>query len=106
MGGACCRFVARRGLVLSAGVWSGQLLAAASGDARYSALLQPRRGHLLEVAAPPGMAPVRHGIMEAGYTKVGGLQGPACSRAAGLRCCRTGCCGHETATAVVEADLV
>jgi hypothetical protein len=63
--------VARRGLVLAAGVWSGQLLAAVSGDQRYSALLQPRRGHLLEVVPPAGMAAVRHGVMEAGYTKVG-----------------------------------
>jgi hypothetical protein len=59
----------RRGVVVASGVWSGHLLADASGDARWRSLLAPRRGHLLELARPEGMPPVRRGIMELSYTR-------------------------------------
>jgi hypothetical protein len=63
------RVRARRGLVVAAGVWSGHLLAGASGDERWRSLLAPRRGHLLELARPEGMPPVQRGIMELSYTR-------------------------------------
>ncbi|PNH06143.1 hypothetical protein TSOC_007518 [Tetrabaena socialis] len=66
---AAAGVTARHALVLSAGVWSGGLLAGATGEAGWGRLLQPRRGHLLELAAPPGAATVRHGMMEMSYTK-------------------------------------
>ncbi|KXZ41516.1 hypothetical protein GPECTOR_420g277 [Gonium pectorale] len=66
------RVTARRALVLSAGVWTGGLLATATRDPRWGSLLQPRRGHLLEMPAPSGMPPVSHGMMEMSYTKAGG----------------------------------
>ncbi|GBF90631.1 hypothetical protein Rsub_03203 [Raphidocelis subcapitata] len=59
----------RRGVVVASGVWSGHLLADASGDVRWRSLLAPRRGHLLELARPEGMPPVRRGIMELSYTR-------------------------------------
>ncbi|GIL53568.1 hypothetical protein Vafri_9144 [Volvox africanus] len=64
-----CRIHARHALVLSAGVWTGDLLSAATGTPAWSHLLQPRRGHLLEMPRPEGMPPVTHGIMEVSYTK-------------------------------------
>ncbi len=67
---AVCRHLARKALVLAAGVWTGGLLAGATGDAGWEALLQPRRGHLLEMPAPEGMPRVVHGMMEMSYTKV------------------------------------
>ncbi|GIL53567.1 hypothetical protein Vafri_9144 [Volvox africanus] len=63
------RIHARHALVLSAGVWTGDLLSAATGTPAWSHLLQPRRGHLLEMPRPEGMPPVTHGIMEVSYTK-------------------------------------
>jgi hypothetical protein len=63
------RVRARRGVVVAAGVWSGHLLADASGDERWRSLLAPRRGHLLELARPEGMPPVSRGIMELSYTR-------------------------------------
>ena len=56
-------------MVVAAGAWSGQLLAAATGQPSWQQLLQPRRGHLLELQPPKGMARVNHGIMEVAYTK-------------------------------------
>ena len=55
---------------MAAGAWSGQLLAAATGDAVWGAAFRARRGHLLELAPPAGMPPLKHGLMEATYTKV------------------------------------
>ena len=59
----------RLGTILAAGVWSGPLLSAVTGDARWSRLLQPRRGHLLELQRPEVMPPIRRGMMEMSYTK-------------------------------------
>lgn len=56
--------------MLAAGVWTGGMLAGATGDPGWEALLQPRRGHLLEMPAPEGMPRVAHGMMEMSYTKV------------------------------------
>lgn len=47
------------------------MLSELTGEAGYAQLLQPRRGHLLEVAPPQGMAPLKHGMMEMAYSKVG-----------------------------------
>jgi hypothetical protein len=55
------RVRARRGVVVAAGVWSGQLLAGATGQPAWQQLLQPRRGHLLEIPLPDGMPPVHTG---------------------------------------------
>ncbi|GIL84910.1 hypothetical protein Vretifemale_13484 [Volvox reticuliferus] len=63
------RIHARHAVVLSAGVWTGDLLSAATGTPGWSRLLQPRRGHLLEMPRPVGMSPVTHGMMEVSYTK-------------------------------------
>ncbi|KAG2442112.1 hypothetical protein HYH02_009601 [Chlamydomonas schloesseri] len=63
------RVRARHALVLAAGVWTGGLLAAATAEPQWQALLQPRRGHLLELPQPAGMPRVAHGIMEMSYTK-------------------------------------
>lgn len=66
----CCRVQARKGVVVTAGAWSGDLLADNLADDRWRSVFQPRRGHLLEVQAPPSMPPLRHGLMELGYTQV------------------------------------
>lgn len=63
------RLVVKEAVVVAAGVWSGELLGAFTGDQRWLGVLRPRRGHLLEVEAPVGMAPLRHGVMEVSYTK-------------------------------------
>eukprot|EP00879_Flechtneria_rotunda_P025536 GHRR01027138.1.p1 GENE.GHRR01027138.1~~GHRR01027138.1.p1 ORF type:complete len:339 (+),score=94.72 GHRR01027138.1:908-1924(+) len=60
---------ARHGVIVAAGVWSGQLLSAVTGQAAWQQLLQPRRGHLLEIAPPPGMPPLNTGMMELSYTQ-------------------------------------
>jgi glycine/D-amino acid oxidase-like deaminating enzyme len=60
---------ARRGVVVAAGVWSGRLLADATGVPAWQQLLQPRRGHLVELMPPPGMPPLHSGMMELGYTQ-------------------------------------
>ena len=59
-------------VVLAAGAWTGRLLASIPQLAgqRWDARLLPRRGHLLEVVPPRGMAPLRHGLMEAEYAQV------------------------------------
>lgn len=72
--------------MLAAGAWTGRLVAEsglASGQglgsaAAWAAAFQPRRGHLLELARPPGMAPLTCGLMEASYAKVRG-KGMPCS---------------------------
>lgn len=50
-------------------MWTGPLLATALNRPAWSALLQPRRGHLLELPPPPGMPTLNHGVMEMSYTK-------------------------------------
>ena len=57
--------------MLAAGAWSGDLLAAITGNDRWREVFKPRRGHLLELDVPAGMSPLRHGLMEMGYTQVG-----------------------------------
>ena len=65
-----CRLLARQGIVVSAGAWSGQLLQAATGDRGWGDAFKSRRGHLLQVEPPVGMPPLRRGLMEADYSKV------------------------------------
>ena len=65
-----CRVTVRRGAVLSAGAWTGQMLADMLGDPRWEALFRPRKGHLLCFQGPTGMPPLHHGMMEMGYTQV------------------------------------
>lgn len=65
-----CRITTRKGVVLAAGAWSGKLLGSTTGDARWQEVFKPRRGHLLELDPPAGMPPLRHGLMEMGYTQV------------------------------------
>ncbi len=63
--------------MLAAGAWTGSLVAESglasgqgSGPAKtWPAAFQPRRGHLLELPRPPGMAPLSCGLMEASYAK-------------------------------------
>ena len=64
-----CRIHAQQGVVVSLGAWSAAFLAEQLADARWAGAFRPRRGLLLEMPRPPGMAPVRHGLMEMGYTK-------------------------------------
>ena len=62
--------IARAGVVLAAGAWSGAFLAKhpwANPD--WADAILPRRGLLLEMARPEGMPPVQQGMMEVGYTK-------------------------------------
>lgn len=56
--------------MVAAGVWSGELLSQATGEAAWAKALQPRRGHLLELPRPKGMPVVKRGMMEMSYTKV------------------------------------
>ncbi|KAK9830316.1 hypothetical protein WJX72_010961 [[Myrmecia] bisecta] len=65
------RVQARLGVVVAAGAWTSKFLCASlPGIAGgWATQFQPRRGHLLEFEAPEGMPPVRHGLMEMGYTK-------------------------------------
>ncbi|MEW5314340.1 MAG: hypothetical protein WDW38_005848 [Sanguina aurantia] len=64
------RIVGRCGLMVAAGVWSAQILADATAETGWAGMLQPRRGHLLELLQPPaGMPVIKHGIMEMAYTK-------------------------------------
>jgi glycine/D-amino acid oxidase-like deaminating enzyme len=69
----CClnlnRIRAKLGVVIAAGTWTGPLLAAATGTPSWQRMFQPRRGHLLVLPPPEGMARVNHGIMELAYTK-------------------------------------
>jgi len=59
----------RLGACVTAGVWSGELLSQATGHPGWAKLLQPRRGHLLELRPPAGMPAIKHGVMEMSYTK-------------------------------------
>ncbi|KAL3150373.1 hypothetical protein ABBQ32_000212 [Trebouxia sp. C0010 RCD-2024] len=63
------RMTTRKGVVLAAGAWSGSLLGSTTGDARWPDVFKPRRGHLLELDPPAAMPPLRHGLMEMGYTQ-------------------------------------
>lgn len=68
---ASCRVEARRGLVLAAGAWTGQLLdAALAVQPTWAPLFRPRRGHLLELQPPASMPRLQHGLMEVSYTQV------------------------------------
>ncbi|DBA78931.1 hypothetical protein WJX77_006610 [Trebouxia sp. C0004] len=63
------QLVTRKGVIVAAGAWSGHLLSTATGDDRWREVFKPRRGHLLELQLPAGMPPLRHGLMEMGYTQ-------------------------------------
>lgn len=80
---AVCRIMTRKGVILAAGAWSGSLLGSTTGDTRWHEVFKPRRGHLLELDPPAGMPPLRHGLMEMGYTQVSCI--PLCFRFA--MCC-------------------
>ena len=56
-------------VVLAAGAWSGRLLAQALDESSWQTSLEPRRGHLIELSRPRWMPPLRHGLMEVGYTR-------------------------------------
>lgn len=45
-------------------------MAAATGDDAWGGAFRARRGQLLQVAPPWGMPPLKHGLMEADYSKV------------------------------------
>eukprot|EP00878_Enallax_costatus_P025085 GHUV01026806.1.p1 GENE.GHUV01026806.1~~GHUV01026806.1.p1 ORF type:complete len:441 (+),score=126.12 GHUV01026806.1:624-1946(+) len=60
---------AHQGVVVAAGVWSGQLLADCTSQTGWQRLLQPRRGHLLEMQPPAGMPRLNSGMMELSYTQ-------------------------------------
>ena len=61
-------------VLVAAGAWSAELLAqhAPAPGVDWRRVLRPRKGHLLQLERPPGMPPLRHGLMEAEYSKVGG----------------------------------
>eukprot|EP00891_Asterochloris_glomerata_P004689 jgi/Astpho2/4689/fgenesh1_pg.00067_%23_177_t len=63
------RVAVRRGAVLSAGAWTGQMLTDMLGDPRWEALFRPRKGHLLCFQRPTAMPLLHHGMMEMGYTQ-------------------------------------
>ena len=61
--------------MIAAGAWSGKIIsdALASSPAtatEWEGALRPRKGHLLDVPMPAGMPPLRHGLMEIGYSAV------------------------------------
>ena len=66
---------ASRGVILTAGVWSGEILSQHFGDDRWKGLLQPRRGHLIEVDRPAGMPVLKRGTMEVKYSRHYSQQG-------------------------------
>lgn len=68
--GALNRYKATKAVVLAAGAWSGQILAAALGNAQWQNAFSPRKGHLLEVELPNNMPALRQGLMEGSYASV------------------------------------
>jgi len=60
---------ARLGVVVAAGAWSGGWLARALGDAAWEEAVTPRRGHLLELDPPEGVAQLTRGVMEVEYSQ-------------------------------------
>lgn len=64
-----CRLHAAQAVVVAAGVWSGELLAAATKDDSWSRAFAPRRGHLLVLDHPTGMPALQTGMMEVAYAK-------------------------------------
>jgi len=65
-----CSIEATSGVVVAAGAWGGDLLADSLGEEAWRTVLQPRKGHLLEVQPPLGQPGIMHGLMEMGYTSV------------------------------------
>lgn len=65
-----CRLSARKGVVISAGAWTGSLLADSFGEDFWRSAFKPRKGHLLELDWPGCGPKLRNGLMELGYTKV------------------------------------
>lgn len=60
---------ASRGVIVAAGVWSGEILSQSLGNDKWKGLLQPRRGHLIEIDRPKGMPILHRGVMEVKYSK-------------------------------------
>jgi hypothetical protein len=60
---------AKQGVVVAAGVWSGDLLSTITDNSSWRDAFAPRRGHLLELDRPVGMPAVKRGMMELSYTK-------------------------------------
>ena len=46
------------------------LIALICGHGRWEDLIAPRPGQLLQMEVPPGMTPLRSGVMEMSYAKV------------------------------------
>jgi hypothetical protein len=59
---------ADQGVLVALGAWTGQFLSQQGLAASWQDAFKARRGLLLEMPRPAGMAPVRHGLMEVGYT--------------------------------------
>ena len=57
---------------MAAGAWSADLLAqhAPHSGIDWRSAIQPRKGHLLQLARPPDMPPLQSGLMEAEYSQV------------------------------------
>jgi glycine/D-amino acid oxidase-like deaminating enzyme len=54
---------------VAAGVWSGEILSNSLSNERWKALLQPRRGHLIEIEQPQRMPSLKYGVMEVKYSR-------------------------------------
>ena len=59
----------RKGIVVAMGAASGDLVARSFYDRLYSVLFTRRWGHLVEMPYPAGAEQLRHGLMDAAYTK-------------------------------------
>ncbi|KAF6265606.1 oxidoreductase [Scenedesmus sp. NREL 46B-D3] len=92
------RVRALRGVVVAAGVWSGQLLADATGQPSWRQLLEPRRGHLLEVQRPAGM-------MELSYTQHYSSSEQQHAAAAGLASSSSAAAAAAAAAAATAVDI-
>ena len=57
---------------MTAGAWTGQLVAATLKNKAFEDILKPRKGHLLEIEWPKNVPALRRGLMEIGYAKVRG----------------------------------
>ena len=65
-----CRIKSAKGIVITAGAWSGPLLAELLKEEAWESVLTPRKGHLLEIEWPDQVPALKHGLMEIGYANV------------------------------------
>lgn len=65
-------------VVVALGAWSGSVLAAATGVDAWNRALLPRKGHLVHVVPPQGVAAPIHGLMETAYKSVGVVECALC----------------------------